>query len=97
MELTPDDISFFISSLNSKNKNTFNTQRLALMAIKFMYRNIFNRDFDIDDQVVWARIPDKFSVSKIKSTGKKLKVFLCHASDDKEFVRKLYKRLLKDC
>ena len=95
-ELTPDDISFFISSLNSKNKSTFNTQKLALSAIKFMYRNIFNRDFDIDDHVDWARKPDKFSVSKIKSTGKKLKVFLCHASDDKELVRKLYKRLLKE-
>jgi hypothetical protein len=98
------DVSKFLNHLYFHKGVSYSTQRQALSAILFLYREIVNAmmfpgifmgNFIIVNRANKGAIIKKSQVDK-KSNGHKLKVFLCHAQEDKPIVRRLYSRLIKD-
>lgn len=94
------EISEFINYLSLEKNLSYSSQRQALAAILLLYREVLNIEIGVIENVMRGKynINKKVtSLSKIETKSKKeaLKVFLCHANEDKEIVRDLYSRLIQ--
>jgi len=101
LQLGPRDVGNFLNYLVNEKKVSYATQKQALSSINFLYEAVLGREIGLIDNFVWGRMPIKrnYIVSKrisLKSDKNELKVFLCHALEDKKVVRDLYSRLIQN-
>ncbi|MBU1101155.1 MAG: phage integrase N-terminal SAM-like domain-containing protein, partial [Bacteroidetes bacterium] len=98
LNLDMNDITVFLNYIVEDLNLSHSTQRQAAAGIFFLYREVLKVRWLLPDKIIWVNKPmvKKEVVNnkiKAKSNGQKLKVFLCHATEDKPVVRKLYSRL----
>jgi hypothetical protein len=98
--LNEKHISKFLNHLVLKENLSYSSQRQALSAILFLYLAVLEK-YLIPDNFIWVnksmnKKEELTNTISLKSNGSKLKVFLCHANEDKPIIRKLYKKLKKN-
>jgi len=99
--LNEKHIGQFLNHLSGELNLSYSTQRQAFAAINFLYAQVISDGWLMVDNFVWVN-KNKSAQKKVrnnimnKSNGHRLKVFLCHAKEDKNLIRKLYKHLKKD-